>query len=314
MEKRTLGNSGIEVYPLALGGNVFGWTIGERESFEILDGFVSEGYDFIDTADVYSRWKPGNSGGESETIIGKWMQERKNRDDIVLATKVGGDMGAGKSLSKDYIIRAVEASLERLKTDYIDLYQSHFDDEKTSVNETLEAYDHLIKSGKIKAIGASNFSISRLRESIEYSKQHNLPAYQTFQPEYNLYEREKFETEYKDYCKENDIAVICYYALASGFLTGKYRSEEDFSKSARGSGIKKYLNARGMKILKELDEISERYNASPATIALAWIQSHEGVIPIASATKIKQLEEITAAGHIDLDMNTISLLNDASEY
>ena len=253
MEKRLLGNSGIKVAPLALGGNVFGWTIDEPASFKILDAFTYAGFNLIDTADVYSRWKAGNIGGESETIIGNWMKQRGNRDKVIVATKAGSDMGEGKTLKKNYIFKAVDASLKRLQTDHIDIYQLHFDDLSTLVEEIIDAFSELIKQGKVRAIGASNLSVERLKESVEYSERAGLSRYETLQPLYNLYDRKVFEKEYQPYCLEKNISVINYYSLASGFLTGKYRSENDLSKSERGGGNKKYLNERGFKILKALD-------------------------------------------------------------
>ena len=314
MEKKQLGNTGIQVAPLAFGGNVFGWTIDQSTSFKLLDSFFSAGYNFIDSADIYSRWKEGNKGGESETIIGNWMNLRKNRSSVILATKVGGDMGAGKSLSKKYILQSVNDSLQRLQTDYIDLYQSHFDDLTTPVEETIEAFAHLQNEGKIRSFGCSNFSLQRIKASLDYCKANHLPSYQTFQPEYNLYQRSEFEEGYKDYCLENNISVICYYALASGFLTGKYRGEKDLSKSIRGGGIKKYLNPRGFRILDSLDKIAKTYKVSPATIALSWLQCKDGVIPIASATTLEQLKDLTDSGNIKLDPEYVELLSSASSY
>ena len=315
MEKRKLGNSGIEVAPLAFGGNVFGWTIDEQKSFELLDAFVAAGFNLIDTADSYSRWAAGNHGGESETIIGNWLKQRGNRDKIIIATKVGSDMGEGTCLKKDYILRSVEKSLQRLQTDYIDLYQSHFDDVSTPVEETMDAYAQLIKEGKVRAVGASNMSIERLTASVEYSKQRNIPRYETLQPLYNLYDREKFEKEFQPFCLENNIGVINYYSLASGFLTGKYRSENDLTKSARGGGNKKYMNERGFKILDALDELSELYNTKVATIALAWLMVQPTITaPIASATSIDQLNDLIASVDLKLDEEAIKLLNDASSY
>lgn len=316
MEKRSLGNSGLQVVPLALGGNVFGWTIDEAVSFQILDAFTGAGFNFIDTADVYSTWKPGNKGGESETIIGNWLKKRGNRQDIVIATKVGSDMGEGrKGLKKNYIIQAVEASLQRLQTDYIDLYQSHYDDPETPVEETLEAYAELIKAGKVRAIGASNFSPARLQEAIEASKKLNLPQYQSLQPEYNLYACEGFEKELLPLCLEHNIGVIPYYALASGFLTGKYRSEDDLGKSPRGGGIAKFMNERGFRILKALDEISAELNATPAQVALAWLMHRPGITaPIASATSLSQLEDIMKAMDLKLSAEMMEKLNQASSY
>ncbi len=315
MEKRKLGNSGIKVLPLAFGGNVFGWTIDEQTSFKLLDAFVAAGFNLIDTADSYSRWAAGNKGGESETIIGNWIKQRANRDKVIIATKVGSDMGEGKNLKKDYILKSIEGSLKRLQTDYIDLYQSHFDDVSTSVEETTDAYAELIKQGKVRIIGASNLSIERLKQSVEYSKQKNIPRYETLQPLYNLYDREVFEKDFQQYCIEKNISVINYYSLASGFLTGKYRSDNDLSKSARGGGNKKYMNERGFKILQALDEVSERYTTKPATVSLAWLLAQPTIAaPIASATNTEQLNDLIASVNLQLDNEAISLLNKASEY
>ncbi|MFT3946086.1 MAG: aldo/keto reductase [Agriterribacter sp.] len=316
MKKRRLGNTDIDIAPLLFGGNVFGWTIDEKQSFALLDDFVTAGFNGIDTADSYSRWAPGNSGGESEIIIGNWMKARKNRDKVIIATKVGADMGQGhKDVSKNYILEAAEASLKRLQTDYIDLYQTHWDNEETPVNETLEAYDMLVKQGKLRWIGASNLSPKRLQASLQVSKSKGYPAYQTLQPEYNLYDREKFEKRYQPFCLENNISVISYYSLASGFLTGKYRSEADLAKSKRGAGIKKYLNERGLRILKALDEVSEKYNTTPASIAIAWLIAQPAIAaPIASATNTAQLKALTDAVSITLDDDAINILNIASAY
>ncbi|HEY0176058.1 MAG TPA: aldo/keto reductase, partial [Pedobacter sp.] len=270
----------------------------------------------IDTADVYSRWVEGNSGGESEKIIGNWMKARNNRNKVILATKVGNDMGNGKKgLSKKYILEAVDASLKRLQTDYIDLYQSHSDDPETPVEETLEAYDQLIRAGKVRWIGASNFSAERLKESLETSQRLSLPKYQSFQPEYNLYKREGFETQFEQICLDNHIGVINYYALASGFLTGKYRSEADLDKSPRGGGVKNYMDERGFRILKALDEVSEQYNSSPASVAIAWLIARSSVTaPIASVTSLSQLEDLTKAASLKLDVEDISILDEASAW
>lgn len=315
MEKRKLGNSDLFVYPITFGGNVFGWTIDQTKSFEILNGFTEAGFNFIDTANVYSRWKPGNSGGESETIIGNWLQERKNRGQVIIATKTGADMGEGKSLSKKSILESVDASLKRLKTDYIDLYQSHYDDPATPISETLEAYDELIKAGKIRWIGASNYSAARLKESLETAQKLSLPKYQTFQPEYNLYSREDYEKELEQVVTEHQLGVINYYALASGFLTGKYRSEADLNKSQRGGGIKEYLNPRGLRILKALDEVSEQYNAAPASVALAWLIARPSITaPIASVTNLNQLEELKRAAALKLNIEDIAILDQASDW
>ena len=316
MEKREIGRSGIKVVPFAFGGNVFGWTIDQPTSFKILDAFVDRGIDLIDTADVYSKWVPGNTGGESETIIGNWIKKSGKRDKIILATKVGKPMSDDKKgLSRSYITKAVEASLKRLQTDYIDLYQSHDDDRKTPLLETLETFTDLIKQGKVRAIGASNYSSNRLREALQVSKDNGLARYECLQPEYNLYEREHYETGLEPVCLENNVGVINYYSLASGFLTGKYRSEADLSKSARGGGIKKYLNHRGFKILNALDEVAAQYKATPASIALAWVLARPRITaPIASATSIKQLHETVAALDVKLTKEDIELLTNASSY
>jgi len=316
MDKRKLGNTDLLVSPITFGGNVFGWTLDEKNSFEILDGFIDAGFNLIDTADVYSRWKPGNSGGESEKIIGNWIKARNNRNKIILTTKVGSDMGDGKKgLSKKYILEAIDASLQRLQTDYLDLYQSHFDDLETPVQETLEAYDQLIRAGKIRWIGASNFTPERLKESLETSQRLSLPKYQTFQPEYNLYKREGFEKEMEKICLDNQLGVISYYALASGFLTGKYRSEADLGKSPRGGGAKDFMNDRGFRILKALDEVSELYNSTPASVALAWLIARPSVTaPIASVTSLNQLQDLTKAAALKLDNEALSILDEASAW
>jgi len=316
MERREIGTSGIKVHPFAFGGNVFGWTIDEKESFKIMDGFVDAGLDLIDTADVYSSWAPGNKGGESETIIGNWLKKSGKRDKVVIATKVGKPMGEGKKgLSRKYIIQAVEDSLKRLQTDYIDLYQSHDDDKDTPLTETMETFTDLIKQGKVKAIGASNFSGARLKEALQVSSDNGFAAYQCLQPEYNLYAREHYEKELEPICRERNIGVINYYSLASGFLTGKYRSEHDLSQSSRGQGVKKMLNPRGYKILAALDKVAADYATTPASIALAWIMARPGITaPIASATSIKQLNELVKATAINLKSDAIDLLNSASSY
>jgi len=316
MNKRQLGNSDLQVYPIAFGGNVFGWTADEARSFEILDGFTDADFNLIDTADVYSAWAPGNKGGESETIIGSWMQQRKNREKVVIATKVGGGMGPGKKgLSKKYIIQAAEDSLKRLKTDYIDLYQSHYDDLDTPIQETLEAYDELIRSGKVRWIGASNMSPARLLQSLELANQLNLPKYQTLQPEYNLYQREGYENNYEQIVLDNQLGVISYYSLASGFLTGKYRSEEDLDKSQRGGAVKSFMNERGSRILKALDEVSEQYSANQASVALAWLIARPSVTaPITSVTSLGQLNDLVRAAELKLNTEDIAILDDASAW
>ena len=316
MEKRKLGYSGIEVAPLAFGGNVFGWTIDEATSFKLLDAFVDGGFNLIDTADVYSRWKEGHVGGESETIIGKWLKKSGKRDKVIIATKVGMDMGGeNKGLSKKHILKSVEDSLKRLQTDYIDLYQSHKDDPDTPQQETLEAYYELIKSGKVKFIGASNYTAARLGEALEISKEKHLPVYQTLQPHYNLFDREVYEKELEPFCIENGLGVITYFSLASGFLTGKYRSENDFGKSARGGGMKRFLNERGFKILAALDEVSKELNATQAQIALAWVIARKGITaPIVSATNLDQLHDILKSVDVKLSDEAIRKLDVASEW
>lgn len=313
MQQRQLGNSDLHVSPITFGGNVLGWTIDEQQSFKVLDVFVEAGFNFIDTADVYSRWAPNHVGGESETILGNWIKARNNRDKVIIATKVGGDMGEGKTLKKPYILKRVEDSLKRLQTDFIDLYQTHFDDETTPVEETLEAYSELVKAGKVRWIGASNMSTARLTESLQASAAYGFPKYQSFQPEYNLYAREGFEKKYEQICLDNNLGVIGYFSLASGFLTGKYRSEADFGKSVRGSGMGKYLNELGNKILAGLDKVSAEYNTSIASVALAWLIARPSVTaPIASATKVEQVEEFTKAVNLNLSKEDIDLLNEAS--
>ncbi len=317
MEKRKLGNTLIEVAPLAFGGNVFGFTIDEQTSFRLLDAFVDEGFNLVDTSDSYSRWAPGNKGGESETIIGNWLKKSGKKDKVVIATKVGSDMGLGRTcLSKKYIIEEVSNSLRRLQVEQIDLYQTHFDDLTTPVGETLEAYAQLIKEGKVKAIGASNLSPERLIESLEFSKQNNLPRYETFQPEYNLYNRNKYETEYESICLEQGLGVISYFALASGFLTGKYRSKDDSTKSMRGDTIvQKYLNEKGFSILRVLDQVAQEYNSNPASVSIAWLLARKSITaPIASATSIEQLKELAQAVRLYLNADTIENLNIASAY
>ncbi len=314
MEKRKLGNSGLEVAPLGLGGNVFGWTVDEQTAFTILDAFVDAGLSLIDTADTYSRWVDGNKGGESETIIGKWLRRSGKRGRVVIATKVGSEMGQGrKGLSKNYIIRAAEDSLRRLQTDVIDLYQSHRDDPGTPLEETLEAYAQLIREGKVRAIGASNYSAERLAEALETSARLVLPSYQSLQPRYNLYDRNEFEHALEPLCREKGLGVLTYYSLASGFLSGKYRSDGDLSRSIRGQGVRLYLNERGYGILNALDRIAGQYHTKPASVALAWLTARPAVTaPLASVTSLDQLGEMVAAADLALDDSAIALLDQAS--
>jgi aryl-alcohol dehydrogenase-like predicted oxidoreductase len=314
MQHRPLGRTGFTVAPLAFGGNVFGWTADEKTSFALLDRFVDAGFNLIDTADSYSRWAPGHQGGESETVIGNWIARRGRHDDVVVATKVGSDMGLGyRCLRRDYILSAVEQSLRRLKVDAIDLYQSHWDDDKTPLEETLEAYDRLVKAGKVKAIGASNLAATRLAEALRISDAKGLPRYATLQPEYNLVDRAGFEGPLQDLCVREGIGVITYFSLAAGFLTGKYRSEADFGKSARGPGMKKYINPRGMRVLDALDAVAARHGATPAQVALAWLVDRPGVTaPIASATSLAQLDDLIAGVQLRLGADDTAALDAAS--
>ena len=293
---------------------MFGWTVDEPGAFSLLDEFQASGFNCVDTSDSYSTWVPGNRGGESETIIGKWMKLRGNRSKMVIATKVGSEMGPGmKGLSKLYILRAAEDSLRRLQTEYIDLYQTHRDDPGTPVEETLEAYALLVKEGKVRAIGASNLTPARLSASLEASDRSGYPRYQSMQPHYNLCERSAFEKELEPLCRDQKLAVIPYYPLASGFLTGKYRSEHDLSKSVRGAGVRKYFNQRGFRILAALDAVAARQKATPASVALAWLLARPGITaPIVSATSPRQWEELAAAPGIRLDSSSRELLNRAS--
>ncbi|MBV9767635.1 MAG: aldo/keto reductase [Acidobacteriaceae bacterium] len=316
MQQRKLGNSGLEVSPICFGGNVFGWTIDGQTSFRLLDAFTDVGFNFIDTADVYSKWAPGNKGGESETILGKWLKQDGKRERVVIATKVGMEMGPGqKGLSRSYILNEVEASLQRLQTDYIDLYQSHTDDRETPLQETLEAYARLIREGKVRVIGASNYSAERLSQALEVSAERRYPRYESLQPEYNLYDRTGYETELEGACQANGLAVIPYFSLASGFLSGKYRSEKDLSKSARSNFVKKYLNDRGFRILDALDQVARQHHSSPAQVSLAWLIARPSITaPIASATSLEQLDELMGAANLKLDESSIELLNQASSY
>ncbi|HYG35325.1 MAG TPA: aldo/keto reductase [Clostridia bacterium] len=312
MPKRRLGNSGLETAPIVFGGNVFGWTVDESTSFSILDAFIEAGFNMIDTADSYSKWVPGNKGGESETIIGRWLKQSGRRSQVLIATKVGSEMGPGsKGLSKAYILREVENSLKRLQTDYIDLYQSHLDDSDTPLEETLEAYSELVKQGKVRVVGASNYSARRLEQALEISRQHAFPRYETLQPLFNLYDRDEFEGPLQQLCLEQKLGVIPYFSLASGFLTGKYRSRADASGKSRGEFVTKYFNERGSRILQTLDKVAQEHEATPAQVSLAWLIAQPGVTaPIASATSLAQLEELIPAATLELSPRSMAMLNE----
>lgn len=313
MLKEPLGRSGLEVAPLAFGGNVLGWTTDEQRSFEVLDAFVAAGFNLIDTADMYSSWVEGHSGGESERVIGAWLKRRGRRDDVVIATKVGMEMAGEKGLSRDYILKACDRSLANLGIDCIDLYQAHIDDKDTPLEETLGAFAELIAAGKVRAIGASNYETERLAAALEVSRAQGLPRFESLQPWYNLYDRVAFEGPLQDLCRREGLGVIPYFGLASGFLTGKYRSEADFSKSPRGPGVKRMLDERGLAILAALDAVAADHAATPAQISLAWLRAHGVTAPIASATSVAQLEELCAFADIELDDDELAKLDAASE-
>lgn len=314
MKKRLIKNTDLEIAPINFGGNVFGWTLDEKESFNILNKFTEGGFNFIDTADTYSWWVNGK-GGQSEEIIGKWMKERKNRQDIVLATKVGSETKEhGFDISKKHILKSVDESLKRLETDHIDLYYTHFDDNKTPVEEILSAYDEIVKAGKVRYIAASNVSPERLIESFKVAEKNNFPKYVALQPHYNLVEREKFETEYAPLVEKFGLSVFPYWSLAAGFLTGKYRTEADFENTARGGGIKKYFDDKGKSVLAALDKISEKHQSQPATVALAWLLVNPLITaPIVSATSERQLQTIFDAPKLQLDSEDLEILNQASK-
>ncbi|MGD9882752.1 MAG: aldo/keto reductase [Reyranella sp.] len=316
MEKRKLGRSGLEFAPIAFGGNVFGWTADEATSHQLLDAFVDAGFTFVDTADVYSRWAPGHKGGESETVIGSWLKKDPGkRDKVLIATKCGMEMpNVGQGLSRKHIIGSVDASLKRMNTDYIDLFQSHRDDKDTPIEETLSTYGELIKAGKLRAIGASNYEAPRLAEAAKVAKEKGLPRYESLQPHYNLVERPLFEEALEQECLKQEIGVIPYWSLASGFLTGKYRSEADLGKSPRGpGGVKKYLNDKGFKVLGALDAAARKHNTSNTSVALAWLMQRKAVTaPIVSATSLAQLKDLLAAPSVKLDAESVAALDKAS--
>ena len=314
MIKRPLGGTGLQVAPLAFGGNVFGWTADEATSHRLLDAFVEAGFNLVDTADVYSVWAPGHTGGESESVIGRWMKARGTRERIVLATKVGMKLAEGRTgLSRRWIRQAVEDSLRRLQTDRIDLYQAHQDDPDTPLEETLSTFADLIREGKVRAIGASNYTAPRLAEALATSRRLGLPRYETLQPHYNLVERAIYEAELEPLCRSQGLGVINYFGLARGFLTGKYRSEADLSRSVRGAGVKPYLNERGFRILAALDAAAARLAATPAQVALAWQIARPGITaPIASATSLEQWKELARAATLVLDADTVAELDRAS--
>jgi aryl-alcohol dehydrogenase-like predicted oxidoreductase len=315
MRRRNLGKTDLEIAPLVFGGNVFGWTTDPATTFKLLDAFVAAGFSAIDTADVYSKWVPGHAGGESETILGDWIKRNGNRQNVIIATKVGMEMGDGaKGLSRSYILRSAEDSLKRLQTDYIDLYQSHADDPDTPQEETLRAYAELVKQGKVRFIGASNFKADRLAQALEISKKAGLPAYQTLQPNYSLIERAGFEGDLEDLCEREGLGVINYFPLAGGFLSGKYRSESDAVGRSRARNVTKYLNTeRGLKILEALDEVAKKHHATPARVSLAWLLARPSITaPIVSATNLEQLNDLIASVELTLDGDSIERLNQAS--
>jgi aryl-alcohol dehydrogenase-like predicted oxidoreductase len=313
MEKRKLGKSGIEFAPIAFGGNVFGWTADEATSHRLLDAFVDAGFSFIDTADVYSRWYPGNKGGESEAIIGTWLKKNPaKRDKVQIATKCGMVPAEG-ALKRDFIKWSVDESLKRLNTDRIDLFQSHKDDKTTPLEETLSTYGELVKGGKLKAIGASNYDAPRLAEAAKISKEKGLPRYESLQPHYNLMERGLFEGELENECLKEGIGVIPYYSLASGFLSGKYRSEADVGDAKRSAGVKKYINPKGLGVLQALDDAAKKHNSNPTQITLAWLMQRKAITaPIVSATSLQQLKDLIASPNVKLDAADVAAIDKAS--
>jgi aryl-alcohol dehydrogenase-like predicted oxidoreductase len=319
VQYRTLGRTDLKVAPLCLGGNVFGWTANEQASFAVLDAYFEAGGNFIDTADTYSAWVAGHSGGESESVLGRWMHERRNRDRVIIATKLGSRMNNDpkmQGLSSGYIKREVEASLRRLQTDYIDLYQAHRDDPDTSLYETLDAFNDLVKAGKVRHLGASNYSAQRLKETLDVSKRNGLARYESLQPPYNLVNRESYERDLEPLCREQQLGVIVYSSLASGFLTGKYQQGQQLPNTPRAEGIQnRYMNERGFRILQEVEEVATGYRATPSQVALAWILARPGVTgPIASATTVEQLRELLASLTLELDQDTITQLDRVSDW
>lgn len=317
LQLRTLGTTGLTVSPICFGGNVFGWTADDQASHRLLDDFVDAGFNFVDTADIYSNWIPGNSGGESESILGNWLSQGSNREKVIVATKGGKSMGEGKSgLKPGYLRLAVDASLKRLKTDYIDLYYTHEDDPDTPLEDTLDALDELVKQGKIRSLGASNYSAERLQQAVDVAKRMGIKGFEVVQPEYNLYDRQQYEEQLQPVIARNQLAVAPYYALASGFLTGKYRTPEDADKSPRGASVvKKYVNERGLIILQKLDEVAERYEATPSQVAIAWLLKQPNIASaIASATTPEQLSELLFAARLKLDPDAVDELTMASDW
>lgn len=314
MKTRKLGNTDLEISPLIFGGNIFDWTVDQATSFQLLDAFAAAGFNTVDTADVYSKWVQGHAGGESEVILGEWMKRRGNRKQVIVATKVGMDMGGGKKgLSRTHILHSADESLRRLQTDYIDLYQSHVDDPDTPFEETLGAYAELLRQGKVRAIGASNHKAERLAAALETSRKCGLPAYQTLQPNYSLIERAEYEQNLKPICAREGLGVINYFPLAGGFLTGKYRSDKDTAGKLRARNVTKYLNERGYKILDALDQVAKKLCATPARVALAWVLARPTITaPIVSATNLQQLADVISSIELKLDPDSLQVLNQAS--
>lgn len=311
MRKQPLGRSGLEVAPLVLGGNVFGWTADEATSFDLLDRFTARGFNAIDTADVYSAWAPGLSGGESETVMGRWLARRGRRDDVVIMTKVGS-LESRKGLSAANIAAAVEDSLRRLQTDYLDVYFAHIDDVTVPLEETLGAFSRLVDAGKVRAIGASNYNAGRLRDALGISAERELARYQIIQPGYNLYDRAGYEKELAGVVREEGLGVMAYFALASGFLTGKYSSKADLEGTARAAFLEGFFDARGMRVVEALRQVAGDLSATPAQVALAWLMGRPSVVPIASATSLEQLDDILGAADLELPPAALKTLDQAS--